>query len=114
MNEVSWWHWLPIPWWRIVAMVDAADEVPLRLPRKGAVLVGSRSRPKWLAFDCPCRNRHRVMITLDKARRPHWTIADGFLLNLSPSVDDRSAGWRCHYFIRRGRTHWARDSEAPR
>ena len=50
-----WWRavW-PFSPWRIVAEVDAADEVPDRLPRKGAVLVGSRQHPKWIAFDCPC------------------------------------------------------------
>lgn len=107
MSKIPWWQWLPIPRWRIVASVDAADEIPARLPRKGAVLVGSRRQPKWLAFDCPCQRAHRVMVTLDTAHRPYWTVTGGFFLNLWPSVDDRTAGRRCHYIIRNGRTHWA-------
>jgi hypothetical protein len=113
-NGVRWWQWLPLPWWRLVATVDAADEVPDRLPKRGAILVGSPAKPKWLAFDCPCRARHRVMVSLDSARRPRWSIRGAFVLSVSPSVDDRTLGTRCHYFIRNGRTVWARDSESPR
>ena len=115
LSTIRWWHWLPIPWWwRLVATVEAADEIPERLPKRGAVLVGSRERPKWLAFDCPCRRGHRVMLSLDSARKPRWDIRGRFLLTVSPSVNDRTLGTRCHYFIRNGRTAWARDSESPR
>src|SRR5438874_6766630 len=34
---------------RIVAVVEAADDVPERLPRNGVVLVGSSTQPKWIA-----------------------------------------------------------------
>ncbi|MHB1643820.1 MAG: DUF6527 family protein [Acidithiobacillus sp.] len=107
MSKIPWWQWLPIPWWRIVVSVDAADEIPTKLPHKGAVLVGSHRQPKWLAFDCPCRRGHRVMVTLDVAHQPHWTIKGDLLLTLWPSVDDHTAGRRCHYIIRNGRTLWA-------
>ena len=67
----------------------------LTLPRvAGAVLVGSFQRPKWIAFDCPCRSGHRVMITLDKAHQPHWTVTGRYFLTLWPSVNDRAAGRR--------------------
>lgn len=106
MSNIPWWQWLPIPWWRIVAIVSAADEVPSHMPRKGAVLVGSRRQPKWLAFDCPCWHKHRVMVTLDPSHQPHWTVTGSLFLTLWPSVDDRTAGTRCHYIIRNGRTLW--------
>jgi len=114
MSKISWWQWLPIPWWRIVATVDAADEVPLHIPRKGAVLVGSRKKPKWLAFDCPCRSGHRIMVTLDVTHTPHWKITGASSLSLWPSIDYQTRSRRCHYIVRNGRTLWVHDHEAPR
>lgn len=105
--RISWWHWiLPRGTWRVIATVDAADEIPQRLPRNSAVLVGSFKRPKWLAFDCPCRTGHRIMVTLDPSHVPHWNIAKFKPLTLEPSVDYRNVQRRCHYIIRRGRVVW--------
>jgi len=101
----SWGRLLPGSW-RLVATVDAADEVPLRLPRRGFVLVGSRQRPRWLAFDCPCRARHRVLATLDSAHSPHWNLGRTRKLTVWPSFDCRGPAGRCHYFIRDGRVLW--------
>ena len=106
---IGFWEWLPIFRWRIVGAVDSADEVPTRLPRNGAVLVGSRSRPKWVAFDCPCRTGHRIMLNADKARSPSWSVAAGRNLTLSPSIDYQGTQRRCHYFIRNGYVMWAPD-----
>lgn len=67
--KFSWKEWLPWRKWRIGAVVDAADEVPERLPPKVAVLVGSTAHPKWLAFDCPCGEVHRIVVSLDLRHR---------------------------------------------
>lgn len=104
---IRWWQWLPIFQWRIVSVVDAADEVPLRLPRNGAVLVGSESRLKWIVFDCPCRGGHRVMLNIDRERMPHWSIATRGRLTILPSVDYcENPSRHCHYFVRNGRIKW--------
>lgn len=107
----SWLEWLPWRAWRLVAVVEAADEIPDKLPPKGAVLVGSVRHPKWLAFDCPCRENHRIMVTLERLHKPHWKLMPGERLTLSPSVDAFRNGRRCHYVIRNGRTLWVRDEE---
>ncbi len=107
--RIPWWQWNPFIAWRIVAFVEAADEVPHRLPAKGAVVVGSIQRPKWLAFDCPCRTGHRIMVSLDPLHSPHWTLLKGKPLSVSPSIDYQTAKKRCHYFIRRGKTIWTDD-----
>jgi hypothetical protein len=104
--KISWWQWLPFFRWRIVATVESADEIPARLPRTGAVLVGSQLRPKWIAFDCPCRRGHRIMLTTDKAHAPHWTTTVKGRLTISPSIDFNAPTQRCHYFIRNGRVQW--------
>lgn len=110
--KIRWWQWLPIHNWRIIGCVEAADEVPDRLPRHGAVLVGSERIPKWIIFDCPCRSGHRIMLNADKARRPAWTITQGARkkLTLYPSVDYADGKRRCHYFVRHGKILWTRDS----
>lgn len=107
VSKVRWWEWLPGRSWRIVSIVEAADEVPRKLPRNAAVLVGSMSMPKWLVFDCPCRSGHRVMLNLDRARYPHWRLGKSKKLTVAPSVDWNGSGRSCHYYIRGGRVSWA-------
>lgn len=109
VGHIPFWEWIPGRGWRIVATVEAADEIPERLPARGAVIVGSLERPKWLAFDCPCKTGHRIMVTLDPAHRPHWVIKNGRKLSVSPSIDYRTAERNCHYFVTNGKVIWAKD-----
>lgn len=109
---LRWWHWLPFQPWRLLGLVESADEIPESLPRNGAVAVGSPATPKWIAFDCPCRSGHRIMLNLDVGRRPSWRIGvDGSQrLSIRPSVDYADGRRRCHYFVSTGRIDWARDT----
>jgi hypothetical protein len=111
VGHIPWWEWIPGRAWRIVTSVEAADEIPERLPRNGAVVVGPLQRPKWLAFDCPCKTGHRIMVALDPAHRPYWTIVKENKLSISPSVDYRTSERRCHYLITNGRTIWVDNKE---
>lgn len=106
VGRIPFWQWIPGRAWRIVATVEAADEVPERLPANGAVMVGSTDHPKWLIFDCPCKTGHRIMVTLDPSHRPHWVIRKGKKLSLSPSVDYRTKERRCHYYLTNGKITW--------
>jgi hypothetical protein len=94
--------------WRVGESVEHADEVPERIARRRAVLVGTPAHAKWLVFDCPCEERHRVMLNLDAARAPRWILGPGELLTISPSVDAPRGSGRCHYFIRGGRVQWVK------
>ncbi len=105
-RRFRWWQRLPRRKWRLVLSVDEADEVPERLPHRSAVLVGPADMPKWIAFDCPCGQGHRVMLNLDRRRVPAWSMISERPLTLSPSVDDCAIG-RCHFFIRKGKIKWA-------
>lgn len=110
--KIPWWQWLPFWRWRLVAVVESADEVPARLPRNGITLVGAHSHPKWIAFDCPCRLGHRILVNADAQRKPFWRfLADHRgRVTLTPSVDYSDKTKRCHYVIRHGKIIWARDS----
>lgn len=107
VSKIRWWQWIPVFGWRVVSVVESADEIPGRLPRNGAVLVGGANRPKWIAFDCPCRTGHRILLNTDKSRHPNWTVSQDRQLSIQPSVDYQGAGRNCHYFIRKGRVDWA-------
>lgn len=105
-SKIAIWQWLPFLKWRVVALVESADEIPDRLPRNGAVIVGSHSFTKWIVFDCPCRRGHRIMISTDKTHFPHWNLMTKNKLTISPSIDYVNQGVRCHYFIRGGDVKW--------
>lgn len=108
-RSIPWWRRLPLPWfrWKILLFVEAADEIPAHLPAKAAVLAGGTpDQPSWIAFDCPCRRGHRVMLNLDRKRRPVWTVRQVSPLTLSPSINDFTIDTKCHYFIRQGRVEW--------
>jgi hypothetical protein len=104
---LSWWERRPRRRYRIVASVAAADLVPERLPRKALVTVETDHGPAWLAFDCPCRRRHRLLIPLAPGKRPHWVLTGSKSVSLHPSVDSHDAGERCHFWLTDGRIQWA-------
>ena len=108
---VAWWQTLPLPWrsWRIVGRVLAGDEVPDQLPNRGAVLVGPLEHASWLAFDCPCQGRHRLMVNLDRSRNPFWKIDCLKPLSIHPSIYNITPGRSCHFFIRSGRIRWVKN-----
>lgn len=95
--------------WRIVEVVQEADDIPATIPELGAVLVDSAGFKKWLAIDCPCESGHRVLLNLDPGRWPSWRIIRTAPLSIWPSVDERTGDRRCHYMILDGRIIWARD-----
>ena len=106
----AWWQSLPLPWraWRIVGQVDAGDEVPDRLPDRGVVLVGMPEDATWAVLDCPCRTGHRLMVNLDRARHPFWSVDSLKPLSIRPSIDDITPERRCHFSVRGGKIKWAR------
>ena len=107
-NKIFWWQWLPVFRWRIVVVVESADEIPKHLPKNGVVLVGQIAKPKWVAFDCPCRTGHRILLNADKNRRPYWSVSLAGRLTINPSIDFYNTQKHCHYFIRNGRIDWAK------
>lgn len=97
--------------WRLEAMVSDMDEVPLSIRPRRAYLVGTPSRHKWLVFDCACGGGHRILLNLDPARRPFWTLRlskTTRALSLHPSVDYHDDCRTCHYILSDGRIKWVR------
>jgi hypothetical protein len=109
---LKWWKWLPIHPWRLLGFVESADEIPDKLPRNGIVVAGSPALAKWIAFDCPCRTGHRIMLNIDPGREPAWRIdlTRRHRVTIRPSVDFADGRRRCHYVVDDGRIRWTRDS----
>ena len=102
-------EFLAIRRWRLEAMVSDMDEVPLRIRPRRAYLVGTPSRPKWLVFDCACGSGHRILLNLDPARRPFWSLRLSNAtkaLTLHPSVNYQDEYRVCHYILLNGRIEW--------
>ena len=119
LGLLDWWPWRA---WRVVGYVDAADEVPDRLPRTAIVVVGTAKTPKWIAFDCPCRRGNRILLAAQaaegalnpfKAARPKWIVQAERPATLWPSVDAWHGTQRCHYVIQKGEVKWAIDPPTP-
>lgn len=97
-----------------VSFVESPAAVPERLSSRAFVVVGTRERPKWAIFDCPCGRGHRLMLSLQRSHRPHWRLELGARgPSLWPSVDSVT-DYRCHFWIRDGHVHWARSWGRPR
>ena len=99
-------RWLPSRRWRVTATARSVNDVPERLRRRTAVLIGTADRPKWLVFACPCRVRHRVVLNLVPANYPAWTVHSHRPLTVTPSIDEHGPDRRCHYVINAGRIRW--------
>jgi hypothetical protein len=91
--------------------IEAADEMPVAIPARCAVMVGTDADPKWLAFNCPCGTGHQIMLNLDRRRSPSWAITDQRRLTIKPSIDARRPGGWCHYFVLRGKVKWVSNTE---
>lgn len=100
--------------WRLEATVSNMDDVPARIRCCRAYLVATATHHKWLVFDCPCGNGHRIVLNLDRAHRPVWSVrlSKAKALTLSPSVDYRGERRACHYVLSNGRVSWVRQPSA--
>ena len=96
-----------LPWRYVVTgTVQAADEVPQHLGPRTAIVVINNGKPSWVAFDCPRHRHERLLVNLASHPRPHWTLAPGPRLTLTPSVDAVHNGQHCHFWIRNGKVEW--------
>jgi len=113
-GRLPWRAWLSRRRYFVAARVPAADDVPARLPRRAMVIAGPASAPTWIVFDCPCAERHRILLRLrSQPGRPAWHLASVGRPTLFPSVDAHTGERRCHFWIRKGRITWVRSSHIP-
>jgi hypothetical protein len=88
----------------LIRVDDMPDEIDTRL----VYLVGDRSDPWCAVMTCPCGCGARIDLSLVKQDSPHWRLSTHWNRSVSvhPSIW-RIRGCRSHFFLRRGRIHWA-------
>ena len=88
-----------------------APEQPEEMRDGLLYLIAGRSGPKWAGFLCPCGCGERILLSLSQERRPRWSVdADWFgRPTVTPSVR-QTDGCMSHYWVRKGRVDWCRDS----
>lgn len=94
--------------WQVEAAVPEVDQAPQRIRSRRAFLVAAEAHPKRLVFDSPCVSGHRILLNLDRSRRPFGAlrVAEDRRFTLDRSVDYRDHRRSCHYFLSEGRVEW--------
>lgn len=75
------------------------------------MIVGSP--PKWAVMACPCGHNHRIDLNLAHGDRAQWYVEGRKRPSISPSVDVKDPGRRCHFWVRDGRISWVTGSSRP-
>ncbi|WP_442869162.1 DUF6527 family protein [Bradyrhizobium sp. CCBAU 45384] len=72
------------------------------------VVVQSGGFTKWACFKCPCGCGQKIALSLQKDRRPSWSVVVDWLQRptVAPSIN-QPAGCRSHFWIKRGDVEWA-------
>lgn len=83
--------------------MEDLSEVPLA---GKLILVGSKSKAKWLKFLCPCGCGEVCALNLMKSYYPFWTVElnEDRTISVKPSVHSQKCG--AHFWISKNRIHW--------
>ncbi|TIX37102.1 MAG: hypothetical protein E5V40_23175 [Mesorhizobium sp.] len=102
-------HLVERPDFLVVTSMDMP--APNELKPGTAIVVGPKQTSKWVTFQCPSGCGTPLLLSLNPQRRPRWTVASDWLgrPTLTPSIR-RADGCRCHFWIRKGRVEWCKDS----
>lgn len=93
------------PTFRRVRRYDTLPDVPDVLQSGTVAIVGAPRHPKWVAFDCPCARRHRIVLPV-AGPTSRWAVTTRWRRpTIQPSVDSDD-GERCHHLVNRGRVRW--------
>lgn len=90
----------------VVKHVTNRSDLPIWLPRRQILLVGTPA--KWAIMACPCGNGHIIDLNLAHPDLPQWKIDGRFDPSVAPSVDVNDPYRRCHFWVRHGRVTWIR------
>lgn len=90
---------------------QVVEDLPDHLRKRRVYLVGEEGAAWQAALLCPCGCEAHIQLSLVERDDPSWraTVHQGGLVTLHPSIW-RIKGCRAHFFVRRGRIAWARDS----
>lgn len=75
------------------------------------VVVQGETHPKWACLRCPGGCGNRLQLSLNRRRRPRWTVSRDWLSrpSIDPSILQRGA-CGAHFWITGGMVRWCDDS----
>ena len=97
-----------------VRYLNSRGDLPDPLPTKEILVIGSRSKSRWIVFACPCGSGHDIQLNSDPGRWPLWRLTRslGGRPSIYPSVDAQGTT-RCHFWVRNGHVHWVASETVP-
>jgi len=83
------------------------EELPPALAEHTAYIVGEGDHRWYVAMLCPCGCREVIYLNTRPDSHPYWRITEHKrTISIEPSIW-RQKGCRSHFFLRKGRIHWA-------
>lgn len=95
----------------LVGRIMGRHPNPEELSPGTIVIVKDGQIEKWACLRCPGGCGEKLMLSLNAARRPRWTVKLDWLgrPNVTPSINQLNA-CRCHFWIKGGEVQWCKDS----
>ena len=102
-----------VEWLQPELSIIYVDELPGTVNDKAIYIVGDKSRPWLLAFQCPCGCHCLIQLNLLKDADPCWKfrLTTNNKINISPSVW-RTKGCKSHFFVYKSKIEWAKSYES--
>jgi hypothetical protein len=100
------WRRSPSKHFPEVLYMGGGEDPKPALRRNRFIIVGTRERPKWAKFMCPCGCGDVLSLNLMKSHHPNWQVTletDGSV-TVFPSVDATSCN--SHFWIRASQIVW--------
>jgi hypothetical protein len=71
-------------------------------------VVGEKTFTKWAYLKCPCGCEDNIMLSLNKAHFPSWSVKQDKVgrATISPSIK-KLTGCKSHFLIKKGKLIWS-------
>jgi len=106
-------------WFRVIQKPDFYIKLVSQHPAPETVkamhgqvlVVGDKKLKKWVCLNCPDNCGEIILLSLNKSRRPSWSISIDRIgrPSLSPSIR-KLDGCKSHFWLRDGFVDWCNDS----
>lgn len=91
-----------------VEVLDSMADLPEKL-RTVIYVIGTKTKYKWVVFNCPCGCGERLDVNLMQSRYPFWNLKlQGGKASLSPSVWVPTDRCGSHFWLIDSQVHWFR------
>jgi len=91
--------------YKIIKFLASLSDVPDQVGND-IYIVGTSGTSKWVVFDCPCGEGHKLTVNLMKSSYPRWRMKmsrDG--ISLSPSIVVTDHPCKSHFWLESNRAY---------